>query len=59
MRKLIFVCVAVIAISFTSCGGNKETIVPENEKQELYGINKGDSTTDDGSGNVEHDMDED
>lgn len=48
MKKLVFLCVVIVAISFTSCGGNNDTIVPENEKQEIFGIDKGDVPDPDG-----------
>lgn len=48
MKKLMFLCVVIVAISFTSCGGNKETIVPENEQQKIMGIDKGDIPDPDG-----------
>lgn len=47
MKKLMFICAIIMAISLTSCGNNNE-IVPENEKQELFGVNKEDVPDPDG-----------
>ncbi len=48
MKKLIFLSVIIVAISFTSCGDNKDEIVPENEQQKIMGIDKGDIPDPDG-----------
>lgn len=41
MKKVISIVVLVVVLGFVSCTDN-DKIVPENEKQELFGVDKGD-----------------
>mgnify|MGYP000253507786 CR=1 FL=1 len=63
MKNLMFLCAVILAISFTSCGGNKTELVPENKIETEYElqstIGKGDSQTSEGDGGATHTMDED
>ncbi|MCF2874072.1 MULTISPECIES: hypothetical protein [unclassified Tenacibaculum] len=58
MKSLLKVVVLIFVLGFISCTDNKK-IVPENGTTELQSINQGDSTTEDGDGVEDPDMDED
>ncbi|WP_272148854.1 hypothetical protein [Tenacibaculum aiptasiae] len=58
MKSLLKVVVLIFVLGFISCTDNKK-LVPENGTTELQQTNKGGTTTEDGDGVEEQDMDED
>ncbi|WP_157821891.1 hypothetical protein [Tenacibaculum sp. Bg11-29] len=44
MRKVISIVALVVALGFVSCTDNTEIVENQNEKQELFGIDKGDAS---------------
>lgn len=59
MRKVISIVALVVALGFVSCTDNTEIVENQNEKQELFGIDKGDASNPNNDGGSDPDDTED
>ncbi len=57
MKKVFFIAIVATFFGFISCTDNTDETIEkqQNEKQELFGINKGDTTTPGSGGGEEPD----